>query len=41
VEGKIYWILPERIGKVRVTPDVPDTAVASAFSDVQRGAWHE
>ena len=41
VGGKIHWVLPERIGKVRVTPDVPDTAVASAFSDVQRGAWHE
>jgi 3-dehydroquinate synthase len=41
VGGKIYWILPERIGKVRVTPDVPDGAVASAFSDVLRGAWHE
>jgi 3-dehydroquinate synthase len=41
VGGKINWVLPERIGKVRITPDVPSAAVAAAFRDVQRGAWDE
>jgi len=41
VGGKIHWVLPESIGHVRVTPDVPAGAVASAFRDVQRGAWNE
>jgi 3-dehydroquinate synthase len=41
VGGKIHWVLPEGIGKVRVTPDVPDVAVAAAFRDVQRGVWNE
>ncbi len=40
VGGKIHWVLPEGIGKVRVTPDVPDVAVATAFRDVQRGVWN-
>ena len=41
VGGKIHWVLPEGIGKVRVTPDVPDEAVARAFRDVQRGVWND
>jgi 3-dehydroquinate synthase len=41
VGGKIHWVLPEGIGKVRVTPDVPEDAVATAFRDVQRGVWNE
>jgi 3-dehydroquinate synthase len=41
VGGKINWVLPERIGKVRITADVPNAAVAAAFRDVQRGAWNE
>jgi len=41
VAGKIHWVLPERIGKVRISSDVPDTAVATAFSEVQRGAWDD
>ncbi len=40
VSGKIHWVLPEAIGKVRVTPDVPNDAVAKAFHDVQSGAWN-
>ncbi len=39
--GRIHWVLPEGIGKVRVTPDVPDEAVAKAFHDVQRGVWND
>jgi 3-dehydroquinate synthase len=40
VGGKIHWVLPERIGKVRVTPDVPSDAVATAFREVQGGVWN-
>ncbi len=40
VGGKIHWVLPEAIGKVRVTSEVPDEAVARAFGDVQRGVWN-
>ncbi len=40
VGGKIHWVLPEAIGKVRVTADVPDALVARAFHDVQRGVWN-
>jgi 3-dehydroquinate synthase len=40
VGGRIHWVLPEAIGKVRVTPDVPDEAVVQAFREVQSGAWH-
>jgi 3-dehydroquinate synthase len=41
VGGRIHWVLPEGIGKVRVTPDVPDGSIARAFSDVQRGVWND
>jgi 3-dehydroquinate synthase len=37
VRGKIHWVLPEGIGKVRVTPEVPDAAIAAAFRDVRSG----
>jgi len=40
VGGKIHWVLPENIGKVRVTPDVPPAAVSAAFREVQRGVWN-
>jgi 3-dehydroquinate synthase len=41
VGGKLHWVLPEGIGKVRVTPDVPDGLVARAFRDVQHGVWND
>ena len=41
VGGKIHWVMPESIGHVRVTPDVPADAVAAAFRDVQQGFWRE
>jgi 3-dehydroquinate synthase len=41
VGGKIHWVLPEGIGKVRVTPDVPEAAIAGALRDVQRGVWND
>ncbi|MGH6630636.1 MAG: hypothetical protein ACREB3_12965, partial [Burkholderiales bacterium] len=37
VGGRIHWVLPEKIGKVRITADVPPSQVAAAFQDVQRG----
>ncbi len=40
IGGKVLWILPERIGKVRVTSDVPAEAVARAFQEVQSGEWN-
>ncbi len=40
VGGKVLWILPERIGKVCETSDVPREAVARAFREVQRGEWN-
>jgi 3-dehydroquinate synthase len=40
VGGRVHWVLPQAIGKVRVTPDVPDANVATAFRDVQSGAWN-
>jgi 3-dehydroquinate synthase len=41
VGGRIHWVLPESLGKVRVTPDVPERAVARAFRDVQRGVGND
>jgi len=41
VGGKIHWVLPEAIGKVRVRADVPAEAIARSFRDVQRGGWNE
>jgi 3-dehydroquinate synthase len=40
VGGKIYWVLPDAIGKVRITPDVPQALVKQAFREVQRGIWN-
>jgi 3-dehydroquinate synthase len=39
--GRIHWVIPEGLGKVRVTPDVPWGAVARAFREVQRGVWND
>ena len=37
VGGRIHWVLPERIGKIKITADVPASEVAAAYQDVQRG----
>jgi 3-dehydroquinate synthetase len=37
VGGKLHWVLPEAIGRVRVTADVADANVVQAFRDVRRG----
>ena len=36
VGGRVHWVLPERIGKVRIASDVPADAVARAFRSLQR-----
>jgi 3-dehydroquinate synthase len=41
VRGRIHWVIPERIGKVRISDQVPLNLVETAFRDVQRGGWHE
>jgi 3-dehydroquinate synthase len=41
VGGRIHWVLPERIGKVRISDQVPMDLVETAFREVQRGGWHE
>jgi 3-dehydroquinate synthase len=41
VGGNLHWVLPERIGKVRIVADVPSFAVEAAFRDIQRADRHE
>ncbi|MGH9452148.1 MAG: 3-dehydroquinate synthase [Terriglobia bacterium] len=36
VAGKVHWVVPERIGKVRVVTDVPPELATAAFRDIQR-----
>ncbi len=36
VRGQIHWVIPERIGKVRIVTGVPLSAAAAAFRDVQK-----
>jgi len=36
IAGRICWILPERIGKVKITTGVPGAEVAAAFRDAQK-----
>jgi len=37
VGGRIHWVIPERIGKVRISEQVPTSLVETAFREVQRG----
>ena len=37
VGGRIHWVIPERIGKVTITDQVPMRLVETAFREVQRG----
>ena len=41
VAGRIHWVLPERIGKVRISDQVPMNLVETAFREVQRGGGHD
>lgn len=36
IRGQIHWVIPERIGKVRIVTGVPLSAAAAAFRDVQK-----
>ena len=36
VGGRIHWVIPERIGKVKITDQVPMRLVETAFREVQR-----
>ena len=35
IAGRIHWVLPARIGKVRIIADVPAAAVRAAWRDLQ------
>jgi len=37
VGGRIHWVIPERIGKVRINDQVPMHIAETAFREVQRG----
>ena len=37
VGGRIHWVVPERIGKVRIISDVPAEVAAAALRSVQQG----
>ena len=41
VKGRVHWVLPERVGKVRIVSDVPEVEVAQAFRDLQCAKRHE
>jgi 3-dehydroquinate synthase len=36
VGGRIHWVLPERIGRIRIVADIPPADAASAFREVQQ-----
>ena len=36
IRGEIHWVIPERIGKVRILTGVPLSTAAAAFRDVQK-----
>lgn len=37
VAGKVHWVLPERLGKVTISSDVPETAVRDAVELIRSG----
>ena len=41
VNGRVHWVLPERVGKVSIVTDVPEVEVAQAFRDLQGARRHE
>lgn len=41
IGGKIHWVLPERIGKIRIVTDVPAAAVTATLRDLQRSEWND
>jgi len=41
VRGRIHWVIPERIGRVRISDQVPLNLVETAFRDLQRSEAQE
>jgi len=39
VGGRIHWVLPERIGKVRIVAGIPAAMAESALREVQQTRW--
>jgi 3-dehydroquinate synthetase len=37
IGGRIQWVIPVRIGRVKIVADVPPRMAAAAFHDVQHG----
>jgi 3-dehydroquinate synthase len=40
IGARLHWIIPERIGKVRIVSDIPPASVAAAFRDIQQIEAH-
>ena len=40
IGSRLHWVIPERIGKVRIVSDVPRPMVAAAFRDIQQMDVH-
>jgi 3-dehydroquinate synthase len=40
VANRLHWVIPERIGRVKIVTDVPERTAAEAFRDIQRAAPH-
>jgi 3-dehydroquinate synthase len=38
IRGRIHWVIPERIGKVRIVTGIPLSVAAVAFRDLQRSS---
>jgi 3-dehydroquinate synthase len=40
IANRLHWVIPERIGKMKIVTDVPERTAAAAFSDIQRIGPH-
>jgi 3-dehydroquinate synthase len=38
IRGRIHWVIPERIGKIKIVTGVPWSATAAAFRDLQKSS---
>ncbi len=41
IGGRIHWVIPERIGKVRIVADIPPAVVSAAFREIQRAVMSD
>ena len=39
IGGRIHWVIPERIGSVKIETEIPLREAAAAFADVQKMKW--